>query len=92
MVGHALASLFKERFGWDIGPENVAITNGSQSSFYTLFHLFAGEYSDHPFRKILLPLTPEYIGYSDIGMGNNHPLQRGMARHSRLGNRAGTNF
>ena len=37
VVGHALASLFKERFGWDIGPENVAITNGSQSSFYTLF-------------------------------------------------------
>ena len=71
VVGHALATLFQKRFGWDIGPENVAITNGSQSSFYILFHLFAGEYRDYPFRKILLPLTPEYIGYSDIGMGNN---------------------
>ena len=72
--GHAqfidgLAALLKSRCGWDVEPKNIAITNGSQSSFYLLFHLFAGEFDQSKKRKILLPLAPEYIGYADIGMG-----------------------
>ena len=72
--GHArlingLAALLKSRCGWEVGPENIAITNGSQSSFYLLFHLFAGDFGQGKHRKILLPLAPEYIGYADIGMG-----------------------
>jgi len=72
--GHArfidgLAALLKSRCGWDVEPKNIAITNGSQSSFYLLFHLFAGEFDQGKKRKILLPLAPEYIGYADIGMG-----------------------
>ena len=35
---HAVAEHFSEKFGWDIGPENVALTNGSQSSFVYLFN------------------------------------------------------
>ena len=64
-----LAVLLRSRCGWDVGPQNIAITNGSQSSFYVLFHLFAGEFSQGKKRKILLPLAPEYIGYADVGMG-----------------------
>ena len=72
--GHArfidgLATLLKSRCGWDVEPKNIAITNGSQSSFYLLFHLFAGEFGQGKKRKILLPLAPEYIGYADVGMG-----------------------
>ena len=64
-----LATLLQSRCGWDVGPQNIAITNGSQSSFYVLFHLFAGEFNQGKKRKILLPLAPEYIGYADVGMG-----------------------
>lgn len=38
----ALAHLLKERFGWPIGPENIAVTNGSQTAFFLLFNLFGG--------------------------------------------------
>ena len=66
---HNLASLLRERYGWNVSPKNIAITNGSQSSFYALFHLFAGDFQERPARRILLPLAPEYIGYVDVGLG-----------------------
>ncbi len=65
----AIAALFRETFGWEIGPENVAITTGGQTAFFFLFNLLAGEMPDGARRKILLPLVPEYIGYSDQGTG-----------------------
>lgn len=67
----ALASLLRARYGWDVRPENVALTNGSQTSFFFLFNLLAGEGGDGKRRKILLPLTPEYIGYGDAGLERN---------------------
>ena len=66
-----LAEMLRVHCGWDIGPEHIAITNGSQSSFYILFHLFAGLDANSDFKKILLPIAPEYIGYTDVGMGIN---------------------
>jgi len=33
-----------------------------------LFNLFAGKQPDGSFKKILLPLAPEYIGYGDAGI------------------------
>ena len=66
----ALADLLRRHFDWPVGPENIAITNGSQAGFGILFNLFAGRYQDGTFRKILLPMTPEYIGYADIGLGD----------------------
>jgi valine--pyruvate aminotransferase len=59
----ALAVLLRERYRWDVGASNVALTNGSQTSFFFLFNLLAGGR-----RKILLPLTPEYMGYADVGV------------------------
>lgn len=67
----AIASLFRETFGWQIGPENVAVTSGGQTAFYFLFNLLAGQMPDGSHRKILLPLVPEYIGYSNQGVGGN---------------------
>lgn len=63
----ALASLLQREFGWQIAPENIAVTNGGQSAFFFLFNLLAGEHTDGLCRKILLPLCPEYIGYADQG-------------------------
>ena len=33
-----------------------------------LFNLFAGDYADGTKKRIQLPLTPEYLGYSDLGI------------------------
>ncbi|NOX61950.1 MAG: valine--pyruvate transaminase [Chloroflexi bacterium] len=65
----ALADLLRRTYDWDIGPENIALTNGSQASFFYLFNLFGGEFDDGSHKKIMLPLTPEYIGYADAGLG-----------------------
>jgi len=64
----ALATMLRDTFGWQIGPQNIALTNGSQSAFFSLFNLFAGEMPDGSKKKILFPLTPEYIGYADVGL------------------------
>ena len=64
----ALAELFRGEFGWDIGPENIALTNGSQNAFFSLFNLFAGKFTGSRNKQILLPLAPEYIGYSEVGL------------------------
>ncbi|MDD2600363.1 MAG: valine--pyruvate transaminase [Kiritimatiellae bacterium] len=67
----ALVELMNTNFGWNITPRNVVLTNGSQSAFFYLFNLFAGAFPDGSHKKILLPLTPEYIGYTDTGLGAN---------------------
>ncbi|HFQ89679.1 MAG TPA: valine--pyruvate transaminase [Desulfobulbus sp.] len=64
----ALAGLLRREYGWQLGPENICLTNGSQGSFFLLFNMLAGEFEDGTCRKILLPLTPEYIGYADLGL------------------------
>ncbi|HFQ5337574.1 TPA: valine--pyruvate transaminase [Vibrio vulnificus] len=64
----ALARLLKETYGWNISEKNISLTNGSQSGFFYLFNLFAGQQPDGSHKKILLPLTPEYIGYADAGI------------------------
>lgn len=65
----ALAELLNDTFGWPVSSKNIAITNGSQASFGVLFNLFAGPFPDQTCKKILLPMTPEYIGYNDLGLG-----------------------
>jgi valine--pyruvate aminotransferase len=67
----AVAGLFRRTFGWNVGPENVAITCGGQTAFYFLFNLLAGAMPDGSRRKILLPLVPEYIGYANQGVGGD---------------------
>jgi valine--pyruvate aminotransferase len=63
-----LAKLLKKECGWDIGPENIALTTGSQASFFYLFNMFCGQMPDGSFRRMLLPLAPEYVGYADAGL------------------------
>lgn len=67
----ALTELLNREFGWSLGPENVAITNGSQTAFYLLFNMLTGAYGrsdDSRPGRILFPLMPEYIGYADQTM------------------------
>ncbi len=67
----ALAALLEREFGWPVGPENIALTNGSQSASFMLFNLFAGESEGGEPRDVLLPLAPEYIGYADQGLSED---------------------
>lgn len=67
----SIAQLFRENFGWDISAKNIAITAGGQTAFFFLFNALAGEFKDGSKKKILLPLVPEYIGYSNQSVGSD---------------------
>ncbi|MCB1637538.1 MAG: valine--pyruvate transaminase [Thiothrix sp.] len=65
-----VARLLKDTFGWALGPDNIAVSNGSQSAFFLLFNMLGGRTADGRNRSIHLPLAPEYIGYTDIGVSD----------------------
>ena len=67
----ALAGLLKEHCGWEVAADNIAVTGGGQSAFFHLFNLLAGENASGKTRKILFPLTPEYIGYADQAVASD---------------------
>lgn len=73
----ALADLFNREYGWKISAENIALTNGSQTAFFYLFNMFASpagvasNATEEGQRKILLPIAPEYIGYTDSGLSDD---------------------
>ena len=64
----SLVELLNREYDWGLTTENVALTNGSQSAFFMLFNMLAGEHPDGSHKHILLPLAPEYIGYGDAGL------------------------
>ncbi len=64
----ALAALFNRHYGWNLAPDNIAITNGGQTAFFMLFNLLAGKDTCGRRRRIVFPLMPEYIGYAEQGL------------------------
>ena len=64
----ALARLIQQQYGWDVGPENIVLTAGSQAGFFILFNTLAGEFENGLRKHILLPMAPEYIGYAEVGL------------------------
>lgn len=75
----AVAAALAERYGWPLTASNIALTSGSQSAFFTLFNLLAGDGADGQRRRILLPLAPEYIGYADVGLSDDMLVSRPAA-------------
>ena len=63
-----LCDYLNRELTWNISPENISLTNGSQNSFFYLFNTLAGEMPDGSFKKVLFPLSPEYVGYADSGL------------------------
>jgi valine--pyruvate aminotransferase len=61
----------RQQFGWRLSINNVAVSNGSQSAFFILFNMLAGDMPDGSRRTIHLPLTPEYLGYADNGLSED---------------------
>jgi len=68
---NAISKLLNDQYDWGLGPENIALTNGSQAAFFMLFNMFAGEFEGGSKKQIQLPLAPEYIGYADAGLNND---------------------
>ena len=67
----ALVDLLQREYGWDIGPDNIALTAGSQAGFFYLFNMFGGDFGADTCKQIMFPMTPEYIGYADVGLVDN---------------------
>ncbi len=63
-----IAGLLNKQFGWNVSERNVAVSNGSQPAFFILNNMLAGQMPDGGYRSIHLPLAPEYIGYTGIGL------------------------
>jgi valine--pyruvate aminotransferase len=63
-----IAGLLKKQFGWNVSHRNIAVSNGSQPAFFILNNMLAGQMPDGDHKSIHLPLAPEYIGYTDIGL------------------------
>lgn len=64
-----LVAFFNRHYDWNLTSDNIALTNGSQNAFFYLFNLFGGKFEDQGeeiTKSILLPLAPEYVGYSDV--------------------------
>lgn len=72
----AVAELLEREYGWQVTSHNVALTAGSQTAFFALFNLLAGEGEDGAVSRILLPLAPEYIGYADLGLSPRQLVSR----------------
>lgn len=66
-----LAQYIQQQIGWDISADNIAFTNGSQSAFFTLYNMLAGDMPDGRKRTIHFPLAPEYVGYADAGLSED---------------------
>ncbi|MEJ2384355.1 MAG: valine--pyruvate transaminase [Xanthomonadales bacterium] len=86
-----VADFLRRQFGWPLKAENIAIANGSQSAFFILLNLLAGEMPDGRNRTIHLPLTPEYLGYADSGLADRffratrpgiEPLDDGLFKYT----------
>ncbi len=65
---NAIVEMMNKKYQWEITANNVALTIGSQSAFFYLFNMFGGEDEHGVHKQIMLPITPEYIGYTDVGL------------------------
>lgn len=63
-----IVHFLNKNYNWNISSKNVAVLGGSQTAFFFLFNMFGGEMPNGSFKKILLPIVPEYIGYADQGI------------------------
>lgn len=63
------AAFLKRECGWEVSRENVVVMPSSQSAFFLLFNLLAGD-GPSGRRRILFPLVPEYIGYANQGLSD----------------------
>lgn len=60
-----IVAFLNAQCGWSITERNVALSNGSQSAFFTLMNMLAvPSHKKENVKRIHLPMAPEYLGYS----------------------------
>ncbi|MCW7480823.1 valine--pyruvate transaminase [Leptospira kanakyensis] len=59
------AESLSPHLGAKLTKDNIAFFNGSQNAYSYLLNIHSGKMKDGSFKKILLPIVPEYIGYAD---------------------------
>lgn len=59
------AEFLSPHLGADLKKDNIAFFNGSQNAYSYLLNIYSGKMMDGSFKKILLPIVPDYIGYAD---------------------------
>ncbi len=65
---NAFAKMFCDRFDISINSNNIAVVSGAQLGAFCLLNLLGGKTSDGRRKKILIPASPEYVGYADMGV------------------------
>ncbi|WP_030160188.1 valine--pyruvate transaminase [Streptomyces sp. NRRL S-244] len=63
----AVAHYFHQKYGWQLGPENIVVGPGSQMVCFAAAALFAGP-GVHGDRRVVLPMVPDYTGYQGLCM------------------------
>ncbi|MBX7208373.1 MAG: valine--pyruvate transaminase [Verrucomicrobiaceae bacterium] len=58
------ADFLRRNCGWDVAPKNIVVMPGGQSAFFYLYTILAGNSAGKK-RRVLFPITPEYIGYAN---------------------------
>ncbi|MFC1283957.1 valine--pyruvate transaminase [Bacillus paralicheniformis] len=64
----SVVRFFSERYRADIRKENVLITAGSQQLFFLAINSFCGMGSGSVMKKALIPMLPDYSGYSGAAL------------------------
>ncbi|MEO0443299.1 MAG: valine--pyruvate transaminase [Pseudomonadota bacterium] len=66
-----MAEFLSERYGWPVTANHIAVSNGGQSAFFTLFNMLAGDNRENDNKSVLLPMVPDYLGYADAGIDDD---------------------
>jgi valine--pyruvate aminotransferase len=61
-----VANYLQEYCEWNVTSDSILFCNGSQSALFMIANLLSGRQKGKTYKKILLPFTPEYIGYEDL--------------------------
>lgn len=58
------ADFLRRTCNWDVTAKNIVVMSGGQAAFFYLYTLLAGKSGTRK-RRVLFPITPEYIGYAN---------------------------
>ncbi len=64
----AVVKDFNNRYGLNLSNENILITPGSQSLYFYAANAFGGYTKEGDLIQIVLPLSPDYSGYSGVSL------------------------
>jgi valine--pyruvate aminotransferase len=64
----AIVKDFNQRYGLNLSERNILVTPGSQAIYFYAANVLGGYTSDGSLKSIVLPLSPEYVGYSAISL------------------------